>query len=74
MTLHSTISLPLLFSDNSLLGENVHHTTHIMTTAMHIMSADKESYVFCINPCVTYPPQRTRLLSNVNVFGGLFLC
>ena len=41
---------------------------------MHIMTAVKESDVFRINPCVTYPPQRTRLLSDVNVFGGLFLC
>ena len=46
----------------------------IMTVAMHIMAAVKESHVFHINPCVTYQPQRTRLLSNVNIFGGLFLC
>ena len=46
----------------------------IMTVAMYIITAVKESHVFCINPCVTYPPQRTRLLSDVNVFGGLFLC
>ena len=29
---------------------------------------------FRINPRVIYPPQRTQLLSDVNVFGGLFLC
>ena len=32
----------------------------IMTVAMHIMTAVKESHVFRINPCVTYPPQRPR--------------
>ena len=46
----------------------------IMTVAKHIMTAVKESHVFRINPRVTYPPQRTRLLSDVNVSGGLFLC
>ena len=30
--------------------------------------------VFRINLFVTDPPQRTRLLSDVNVSGGLFLC
>ena len=40
---------------------------------MHIITAVKESHVFHINPHVTYQPQRTQLLSNVNVFGGLFL-
>ena len=46
----------------------------IMTVAMHIMTVAMESHVFRINPRVTYPPQRPRLLSDVNVFGGLFLC
>ena len=46
----------------------------IMTVAMHIMTAVKESHMFRINPRVTYPPQRTRLLSDVNVSGGLCLC
>ena len=38
-----------------------------------IMTAVKESHVFRINPCVIYQPQRTRLLSDVNVFAKLFL-
>ena len=38
----------------------------IMTVAMHIMTAVKESLV-------TYQPQHTRLLSDVMVSGGLFL-
>ena len=46
----------------------------IMTVAMHIMTTVKVTRVFRINLCVTYPPQRTRLLSDVNVFGGQFLC
>ena len=37
---------------------------------MHIMTAIKESHVFRINPRAIYQPQRTRLLSDVNVFGG----
>ena len=48
---------------------------HIMTVAMHIMTAVKESHIshHSGSSPVTYQPQRTRLLSDVNVFGGLFL-
>ena len=47
----------------------------IMTVAKHIMTAAKESgllYHHASSP-VIYQPQRIRLLSDVNVFGGLFL-
>ena len=47
---------------------------HIMTVAKHIMTAVKKGgviHVFRITPQVVQP---TRLPSDVNVLGGLFLC
>ena len=39
----------------------------------HCQGKSRLSYHFASSP-VTYQPQRTLLLSDVNVFGGLFLC
>ena len=68
---HIMINIPIKGNYYTALLNAVERSVHLvnyfsmMTVAMHIMTAVKESCVFRINPCLTYQPQCTRLLSNV---------